>query len=467
MSARPPFDPWHTSRAVFDVLAATASTAEGLQRLQQQRLARLLAAAGDVPLHAGWIAGRDPQALRLADAPVLHKADLMRDFGRSVSDPGIRLDDLRRFVADPARIASAYLGRYVVWESSGSSGEPCIFVQDAEALAVYDAIEALRGPAGRWRNPAAGLWMGRRVAFVGATGGHFASTVSIERLRRLNPWLAGGLASFDFLDPIGETVAALNALQPDALATYPSEAVRLAGERRAGRLRIAPREVWTGGETLTPAQRGHVEQAFGCSVWNSYGASEFLSLAFECPHHRLHLNSDWAILESVDAGGAAVPPGHFGQTALLTNLANHVQPLIRYDLGDQVAIDGGRCRCGSPLPTIQVSGRCDDILMLAGRDGTPVAIAPLALSTVIEEEGGLFDFLLVQHGPRALTLNLQAQDAAAGRRCRDAVAAFLAAQDVAAVRIRCRAGATAVRGRSGKCKRIVAAAASPRDFSDR
>jgi phenylacetate-CoA ligase len=32
----------------------------------------------------------------------------------------------------------------VVWESSGTSGQPGIFVQDAQAMAVYDAMEAVR-----------------------------------------------------------------------------------------------------------------------------------------------------------------------------------------------------------------------------------------------------------------------------------------------------------------------------------
>ena len=48
--------------------------------------------------------------------------------------------------ADPSRIGKPFMDRYVVWESSGSSGEPAIFVQDAQAMAVYDALEALRRP---------------------------------------------------------------------------------------------------------------------------------------------------------------------------------------------------------------------------------------------------------------------------------------------------------------------------------
>ena len=56
----------------------------------------------------------------------------------------------------------------------------------------------------------------------------------------------------------------------------------LAEERLAGRLTIAPQEIWTGGETLSTAMRRFVADAFRCPVVNSYGASEFLTLACEC-----------------------------------------------------------------------------------------------------------------------------------------------------------------------------------------
>ena len=66
------------------------------------------------------------------------------------------------------------------------------------------------------------------------------------------------------------------------------------------------------------------------------------------PARRLHLNGDWAILEPVDERAATGADRRFGCTTLLTNLANEVQPIIRYDLGDRVRIAPGGCDCGSP-----------------------------------------------------------------------------------------------------------------------
>jgi phenylacetate-coenzyme A ligase PaaK-like adenylate-forming protein len=327
-------------------------------------------------------------------------------------------------------------------------------------MATYDALEALRRPVlrplQRWLDP----WgLDERSVFVGAIAGHFASVVSIERLRRLNPALATGMHGMSLLLPMPELLNRLNALAPTILATYPSAAVLLASEHLAGRLRIEPREIWTGGETFSPAMRRFVQATFCCPVADSYGASEFLSLASECRLGNLHLNSDWAILESVDKRGRAVPPGVTGATTLLTNLANHVQPLIRYDLGDRVTLHSQACACGSHLPRIDVQGRTDDTLHLRTARGDSVSVVPLALSTVLEDEAGLFDFQLLQRGPRELLLRTGMngpQADAALQRARRMLGEFLTRQGAAGLRIRCRCGEPARTGRTGKIKRIVA-----------
>lgn len=455
----PTFDPLRTGLVTLDVATATHASPDRLAQWQAQRLATLLGAAAESALYRPWLAGRDLASTPLSALPIIPKAELMARFGDWVTDPEIRLDALQAFVADPARIATPYLGRYTVWESSGSSGEPGIFVQDAGAMAVYDAIESLRRPV---LHPLQRLWdpfgLADRMVFIGATNGHFASTVSVERIRRLNPALAPRLHQVCFLQAEAEVLAQVQALAPTMLATYPSVALLLAQAQRSGRLAIRPREVWTGGETLTPAVRQQIGQAFDCPVVNTYGSSEFLSLAFECRHGHLHLNSDWAILESVDAHGQAVPPGQPGVTSLLTNLANHVQPIIRYDIGDSVTLHAQRCACGSSLPVIEVMGRDEDTLHLGKKGSATVAVTPLALSTVLECDAGLYDFQLVQRGPADLLLSTpqqgQAAEDAMGR-ARGALGAFLTRQGARHIHIDCRCGAAGQRGRSGKVKRVV------------
>jgi phenylacetate-coenzyme A ligase PaaK-like adenylate-forming protein len=459
----PPPDPWLSGDTALDVALVAHADAQALAQRQATRLAALLeAAASGSPLYRRLLAGRDPANVSLSTLPPVRKAELMAKFDEWVADPHLRLPALCRFTADRRRIAQPFNGRYVVWESSGSSGEPGIFVQDAQAMAVYDALEALRRPVLRPLQRLLDPWcLAERIAFVGAIDGHFASTVSIERLRRFNPMLAGRLHSVSFLQPAAGMVAQLNAIRPTVIATYPSAAVLLAEEYGAGRLRHAPSELWTGGEELSASQRQFLRRAFECPVANSYGASEFLALASDCAQGRLHLNSDWVILEAVDARGHAVAAGQHGSTTLLTNLANHVQPLIRYDLGDRVTLHAHTCECGSPLPVIEVQGRCDDTLMLARAGAPPVRVLPLALCTVVEEEAALFDFQLVQQAGDAFVLRTGLVGCAgqlALHRGRRALETFLAAQGVPKVHIRCESGQPARRGRTGKIQRVVALA---------
>ena len=456
-----PFDPWRSWGVAVDVIAATQAGPSGLAERRARRLSALLAAtARGSRLYTSLWKGIDRSRVALQQLPVVNKSELMGRFDEWVTDPALRLAGLRQFTANPSRIAEPYLGRYVVWESSGSSGVPGIFVQDASAMAVYDALEALRRPALRpWQRLLDPWGVAERIAFLGATNGHFASTVSVERLRRLNPAMRASLHSVSFLQPLPRLVAELASLAPTILATYPSAAVLLAEERLAGRLKVDVQEVWTGGETLTPSMRRFIERAFGCRVANSYGASEFLSLASECVHGKLHLNSDWAILESVDDRGQPVPAGEAGDTTLLTNLANHVQPLVRYDLGDRVTLHARPCACGSVLPVIEVEGRTDETLHLGQPGSKVVSVLPLAVSTVLEDDAGLFDFQLVQEGPCELLLRTGLRGPAARvalRRARKVLAGFLDGQGAAGVHIRCRTDEPGKRGRSGKVARVVA-----------
>jgi phenylacetate-coenzyme A ligase PaaK-like adenylate-forming protein len=456
-----PFDALLSCATSADVALVSRAGETVLAARRRWRLGTLLDhARRHSPLYRDLLAGHDlgdPHAT-LQALPALRKPELMRRFDDWVTHPDLRLPALRRFTAEKAAIGTPFAGRYTVWESSGSNGEPGLFVQDANAMSVYDALEGLRRGLLRPPRSPATPWLSGRIVFVGALDGHFASTVSIERLRRLNPWLRQRLQSLSFLQPLPEVCAQLGAIAPAAIATYPSVAALLAEEKRAGRLTASPSEIWTGGETLSAAMRHFIAEAFGCPVVDNYGASEFLALATECSAGRLHLNSDWAILEPVDADGLPVPAGTPGVTTLLTNLANLAQPLIRYDLGDRVTLHPAPCTCGSHLPVVDVQGRRDDTLRLrphAGRRAVPVS--PLALTTVLEDEAGLFDFELVQRGPAELLLGTglrgdQAQQALA--KAQRVLAGFLAAQGAAGVDIRCESGVTCCRCRSGKAKRV-------------
>lgn len=461
---------WHDTAhgtAALSVAAARVWTPDTLASVQRQRLARLLRhAQASSAFYRRTLRGLDPDTTPLQACPVVHKATLMQHFSAWVTDDALSLPAVQAFGAMPDRIGDDFIGsqgRYAVWESSGSRGRPGWFVHDAGAMAVYDALEQQRPaplrPLQRWLDP---FWLGERVAFVGATDGHFASQASLQRLRRHAPWLASQWVGVSMLQPLPELLAALQRFAPTILATYPTAAALLAGAVADGRLRLSLREVWTGGETLADTQRARITAAFGCPLRNSYGASEFLPIAAECAHGALHVNADWVLVEPVDAHGRPAPPDTLSHTTLLTNLANRVQPLIRYDLGDRIRVHRQRCACGSVLPVIDVLGRCDDLLSLAGPGGRAVDLLPLAVSTVLEDQAGLYDFTLEQLGPSTLRLTVPSAgpEAAAAAGAVRALQRLAADQGARPVSVQVRTATHLPRGRSGKLRRITAQGAA-------
>ena len=108
---------------------------------------------------------------------------------------------------------------------------------------------------------------------------------------------------------------------------YPTALELLAQEQIDGRLDIHPALAVTGGELASSGGRARIAASFGCPVRDAYAASEFMGIAFSCSRDRLHLNSDWVVLEPVDRDYRPVPRGERSDTVLLTNLVNRVQPL--------------------------------------------------------------------------------------------------------------------------------------------
>ena len=68
-----------------------------------------------------------------------------------------------------------------------------------------------------------------------------------------------------------------------ALVGYPTALDRLAVEQLEGRLSLDIVLAVSVSEWVEPAARARIEAAFGCPLRDSYAASEFLALGFECP----------------------------------------------------------------------------------------------------------------------------------------------------------------------------------------
>ena len=333
----------------------------------------------------------DPRAL-----PVTSKRMLMERFDDWVADREIKLEVLRAFVEDPEQIGKPFLGKYTVATTSGTTGTRGIFVLDDRTMTVTNVVmlRVLRD----WldvRDIVKIALRGGRVALVMASGGHFASAVAAARMRASTHGRKR-IGVFPVQTPLPELVTALEAFRPAVLAPYASMAAILATEQEAGRLHLSPVLLALSAEGLPVEEYARIAKAFGAKVGNSYAATECTFLSYGCEEGWLHVNSDWLLLEPVDDRHQPVVPGVQSHTVLITNLANRVQPIIRYDLGDSVIERPDPCPCGNPLPAIRVQGRAADVLAFDAGRGEGVSIAPLAFGTALDRIAGIEQFQIVQ-----------------------------------------------------------------------
>lgn len=394
-----------TLRLIADARRAKAGGERAMAARQRARLAELIA----------WARARSPYYRRLyrdvpdgtadlAALPVTRKSELMAAFDDWVTDPAITLERARAFTQDPARIGERFAGRYTLSTTSGTTGLRGIFVQDAHTLAVAGVLMTRAMLSWlRARDVARIVRGGGRVAMLVPAGGHFASTVAAARLRGRR-----AIAILGVQQPVPELVRALNAFRPAVLASYAGVGLLLAAEAEAGRLRIAPALVSLTAEGLPRPEYARIADAFGAKVRTSYACNEAPFLGQGCDHGWMHINADWAVLEPVDERYRPVPPGRPSHTVLLTNLANRVQPILRYDLGDVVEARPDACPCGGPGPAVRVQGRTADLLTFPRPGGEPVTMAPLPLVTLLESVPGLDLYQIVQTTPATLRVRVRA-----------------------------------------------------------
>jgi phenylacetate-CoA ligase len=447
-----------------DALRSAHSDPPRLARLQRRRLRTLVRHARTAsPLYRDRYRELRSDVDDVSELPALDKATLMSRFDDWVTDPDVSLADLRsNFLSREECIGQLYLGRYLAATTSGTTGEPAILLHDRLSWRVYNIVGRTRPQPIMGRIDLGALARrGIRTAALFATGGHFGAVTFTERVRRISPFLFDRTRVLSVLRPVDELVAELNEFQPTLLSGYPSVFLLLAAEQRAGRLRIEPVHILCAGELFTPAMREAVTGAFRCPVTEGYAATEVPGLAIECTHGFLHVNSDWYILEPVDSDRLPVPPGVQSDSVLVTNLANRIQPIIRYDLGDRVMLQPHSCACGSPLPVVAVEGRTNDMLSFHDTEDQAVQILPLALGSVIEETPGVHRFQAIGTGSRELTIRLDVDTAAiraeveheVERRVRE----YLRTQRVGDVTVICTAEAPRQEPRSGKLRQVLRA----------
>jgi phenylacetate-coenzyme A ligase PaaK-like adenylate-forming protein len=382
-------------------------SAEEIRTHQQRELRKLLAMAKDKsPWHRKRLAGIDPRTFTLDDLariPPMTKEDMMANLDEILTDSRLSRQTLEAHVAG-LRDDAYLLDEFHVVASGGSSGTRGIFVFGWEAWATAPITFMRFRMQYQVDNPDIGENAKRVTVAAGkATHMSYAIPRTFRAVMQSTPVPA--------TLPLTEIVARLNDLLPTVLTGYPSSLYVLAREASAGRLRISPRILQGNSEPLLPEMRKAMQEAWGCPIFNCYGTSEGVA-ACGCGVGRgMHLAEDTAIFEFVDATGRPVPRGERAHKMYVTNLFNHVQPLIRYELTDEVIVLTEPCECGCAMTRIDdVEGRTDDIFQY-----DDVVVHPLVFRSRLGGNPNITEYQVRQteHGADISVRTIGAVDAAA------------------------------------------------------
>jgi len=284
--------------------------------------------------------------------------DLTRDAFRRIP-PLSRQDVISSWTAIRSRHGgTGALGR----RSGGSSGQSVVIPMDRATYCWY--VAGTRRGLQWW-----GVDLTDRGAIILGAGAGGLRSLAVRAKDSVLNWLRQPVDErFDQRAP--DVLDRLERFGPAFVYGYPSAVHRLARviDGRPWRPKRPTKVIVLTGEPVYPYQRRGIERAFHCPVVEEYGNGELGSMAFQCTEGALHITVENVFLESVPL---EPPVGGTGGRVLATQLRNRLFPLIRYETGDVGVVGAEPCRCGRGLPTIQVLGRTEEVLM--GSDGAALA----------------------------------------------------------------------------------------------
>jgi phenylacetate-CoA ligase len=392
---------WQTiefgARALFLKHGATKTPYE-IKRLARRRLEHLVAhARAKSNFWRDKLASVKEGSFELADLPISNKTELMEHFDEAVTVNDLRRDEVEGFLEDESNLGRFFRGKYALSRTSGTQGRPLVIVQAKDNIELLFGLQVSRGnqhsiglsdAVKHFVRPA-------RLAAVIFKPGFYASASAFQ-------YMPAGAKQYVEVKVLcasdDDMIERLAEFRPTHLTAYASMLHQIAREIEAGHLSLPDLEQLVNiSERLMPQAREHYKHVFGTPVLDNYSMGECLFLANGCPTSGgMHLNADWAILEVVDEYNCPVPVGQKGAKVLVTNLANYVQPIIRYQIGDMVTMATKPCGCGSTMPLIDhIDGRDSEWLYVQTDKGLrplPPMILEIALIQVLHFR----DYQLIQ-----------------------------------------------------------------------
>jgi len=201
---------------------------------------------------------------------------------------------------------------------------------------------------------------------------------------------------------------ALIDFNPEFIVGFPSSLSDILGTARSQGLTYPYKvsAIYPTAETVLPHHRTLFREALGARTWDQYASSEGAPFIVECPLGGLHMLPHTGIFEVVDENGQPAREGEL----LVTAFHTHGTPLIRYRIGDRVALslEDKSCGCGWHFPSVErIDGRTADFVWSPERGRINLG----NLSNATKGVPGIVAFRVLQHEPNAITVEVQADGA--------------------------------------------------------
>jgi phenylacetate-CoA ligase len=203
-------------------------------------------------------------------------------------------------------------------------------------------------------------------------------------------------------DTAPDYARALARMAPAAISGYTSHVFLLATAAIRAGVRVRPKAVLCGSETILDWHVEAVREAFDAPLLGFYGMTELTGCASQCLEGTWHCHLAHSIHEVLDENGAPCPPGKPGRL-VATSLLNYAMPLIRHDTRDIVVPSDRPCPCGRPGPTWEsIEGRSHDYVVT--RDGR--FISSNAASCAFARTPDILEAQIVQEEAGAVTVRV-------------------------------------------------------------
>ena len=335
-------DGYQTFRYLRFLKSVEFSSIEQLQRLQNEKLERLLLHTYEnVPYYHRVLPEADVIANNKVFLENFHKIP-------PLTKAIIRSEGENLYSADYKK-RGGYFNT-----SGGSTGEPVKFIQDKHYCAW--------GFAGRFLFNS---WAGKDVgqAELKLWGSERDILEGKDELKTLlRRWLFNTeLLNTYRMSPEGmhEHIDRWNEVKPRQVWAYTDSMYKLSQFVANEKISVyTPGSIICTTAPLLPQARKHIEQTFRCKVFDQYGSREVGPVACECPAQEgLHIFTPIQRVEILDSNDQPVKGEDIGQI-VITNLHNYSMPLIRYKIGDTSCFSNKPCSCGRGFPLLkEISGR--------------------------------------------------------------------------------------------------------------